>query len=57
MQQLGVVHRTIARADQADVEALSAFGVSTIHEAMGRLGSCARTSGPSTPARNCAGRP
>jgi 4-hydroxy-4-methyl-2-oxoglutarate aldolase len=38
MQELGVVHRTIDRASKADVEALSAFGVSTIHEAMGRLG-------------------
>jgi 4-hydroxy-4-methyl-2-oxoglutarate aldolase len=38
MQELGVVHRNITRAAQADVEALSAFGVSTIHEAMGRLG-------------------
>jgi 4-hydroxy-4-methyl-2-oxoglutarate aldolase len=38
MQELGVVHRTITRADKADVKALSAFGVSTIHEAMGRLG-------------------
>jgi 4-hydroxy-4-methyl-2-oxoglutarate aldolase len=38
MQELGVVHRTITRAPREDVEALSAFGVSTIHEAMGRLG-------------------
>ncbi|MEX5237632.1 4-carboxy-4-hydroxy-2-oxoadipate aldolase/oxaloacetate decarboxylase [Kocuria arenosa] len=38
MQELGIVHRTIARASRADVEALSAFGVATVHEAMGRLG-------------------
>jgi 4-hydroxy-4-methyl-2-oxoglutarate aldolase len=38
MQELGVVRRTITRAAEADVKALSAFGVSTIHEAMGRLG-------------------
>lgn len=38
MQELGVVHRTINRAAEADVKALSTFGVSTIHEAMGRLG-------------------
>lgn len=38
MQELGVVHRSITRADETDVKALSAFGVSTIHEAMGRLG-------------------
>lgn len=38
MQELGVVHRTITRASRADVKALAPFGVSTIHEAMGRLG-------------------
>ena len=38
MQELGVVHRTITRAADVDVKALSEFGVSTIHEAMGRLG-------------------
>ncbi|QNE79961.1 4-carboxy-4-hydroxy-2-oxoadipate aldolase/oxaloacetate decarboxylase [Streptomyces rutgersensis] len=38
MHHLGVVHRTVARADRAAVEALSAFGVATVHEAMGRLG-------------------
>ena len=38
MYELGVVHRTVARAAAADVEALGAFGVSTIHEAMGRTG-------------------
>ncbi|GGH95374.1 4-carboxy-4-hydroxy-2-oxoadipate aldolase/oxaloacetate decarboxylase [Arthrobacter liuii] len=38
MQELGVVHTTITRAAEHDVKTLSAFGVSTIHEAMGRLG-------------------
>ncbi|WP_030423380.1 4-carboxy-4-hydroxy-2-oxoadipate aldolase/oxaloacetate decarboxylase [Streptomyces sp. NRRL F-5065] len=38
MHQLGVVHRTVERADRASVEALSRFGVATVHEAMGRLG-------------------
>ncbi|KOX28649.1 4-carboxy-4-hydroxy-2-oxoadipate aldolase/oxaloacetate decarboxylase [Streptomyces ardesiacus] len=38
MHHLGVVHRTIDRADPAAVEALSRFGVATVHEAMGRLG-------------------
>ncbi|MDN3270730.1 4-carboxy-4-hydroxy-2-oxoadipate aldolase/oxaloacetate decarboxylase [Streptomyces sp. MA15] len=38
MHQLGVVHRTVGRADPAAVEALSRFGVATVHEAMGRLG-------------------
>ena len=38
MNQLGVVKRNIARADEAAVEKLSRFGVATIHEAMGRVG-------------------
>ncbi len=38
MHHLGVVHRTVDRADPAAVEALSRFGVATVHEAMGRLG-------------------
>jgi 4-hydroxy-4-methyl-2-oxoglutarate aldolase len=38
MQELGVVHRNINRASRADVDVLATFGVSTIHEAMGRLG-------------------
>ncbi|RZD84789.1 4-carboxy-4-hydroxy-2-oxoadipate aldolase/oxaloacetate decarboxylase [Streptomyces albidoflavus] len=38
MHPLGIVHRTVERADRAAVEALSAFGVATVHEAMGRLG-------------------
>ncbi|MER5681872.1 MULTISPECIES: 4-carboxy-4-hydroxy-2-oxoadipate aldolase/oxaloacetate decarboxylase [Streptomyces] len=38
MYELGVVHRTVRRPDPADVEALKPFGVSTVHEAMGRTG-------------------
>lgn len=38
MHELGVVHRNIQRADREAVEALSAFGVPTVHEAMGRIG-------------------
>ncbi|HKQ84802.1 MAG TPA: 4-carboxy-4-hydroxy-2-oxoadipate aldolase/oxaloacetate decarboxylase [Steroidobacteraceae bacterium] len=38
MHTLGVVKRNIERADKAAVAALSRFGVSTIHEAMGRVG-------------------
>ncbi|MDF6017052.1 4-carboxy-4-hydroxy-2-oxoadipate aldolase/oxaloacetate decarboxylase [Streptomyces sp. JH34] len=38
MHELGVVHRGIQRADRAAVQALSRFGVATVHEAMGRLG-------------------
>lgn len=37
-QELGVVYRNIVRADRAAVEKLSRYGVSTVHEAMGRLG-------------------
>ncbi|MBS0451543.1 MAG: 4-carboxy-4-hydroxy-2-oxoadipate aldolase/oxaloacetate decarboxylase [Proteobacteria bacterium] len=37
-QELGVVYRNITRADPAAVDKLSRFGVSTVHEAMGRLG-------------------
>ncbi|MBX3642616.1 MAG: 4-carboxy-4-hydroxy-2-oxoadipate aldolase/oxaloacetate decarboxylase [Rubrivivax sp.] len=35
---LGVVRRHIQRADAAVVQKLSAFGVATVHEAMGRVG-------------------
>ncbi len=38
MTQLGIVKRNIVRADKAATQALSAFGVATIHEAMGRVG-------------------
>ncbi|MFD5749786.1 4-carboxy-4-hydroxy-2-oxoadipate aldolase/oxaloacetate decarboxylase [Streptomyces sp. NPDC127033] len=38
MYELGVVHRGITRASRQDVEALAPFGVSTLHEAMGRTG-------------------
>lgn len=38
LQELGVVHRRIQRADAAAVEKLSRLGVSTVHEALGRLG-------------------
>jgi len=38
MYQLGIVKRNIQRADPSAVEKLSAFGVATVHEAMGRLG-------------------
>ncbi|MGN6581949.1 MAG: 4-carboxy-4-hydroxy-2-oxoadipate aldolase/oxaloacetate decarboxylase [Bordetella sp.] len=38
LNQLGVVRRTIERADPAVVEHLSRFGVATVHEAMGRVG-------------------
>ena len=38
MYELGVVHRTIRRADRAATERLASFGSATVHEALGRLG-------------------
>ncbi|HEY3594447.1 MAG TPA: 4-carboxy-4-hydroxy-2-oxoadipate aldolase/oxaloacetate decarboxylase [Polyangiaceae bacterium] len=36
--RLGVVKRNINRPERSRVEALSGFGVATVHEAMGRIG-------------------
>lgn len=36
--EIGVVHTAVTRADPEAVAALSAFGVATVHEAMGRTG-------------------
>ena len=55
IQTLGVVHRNIARADAAAVERLSRFGVSTVHEAMGRLGLMAPRIRPIYPQARCCG--
>ncbi|GAA3359570.1 4-carboxy-4-hydroxy-2-oxoadipate aldolase/oxaloacetate decarboxylase [Saccharopolyspora gregorii] len=38
MHELGIVHRTVQRADPDAVEALAEFGVATVHEALGRVG-------------------
>ena len=38
MNQLGIVRRSIVRADRAAVDRLAHFGVATVHEAMGRVG-------------------
>lgn len=38
LNDIGVVRRTIERADAAAVKALSQYGSATVHEAMGRVG-------------------
>ena len=38
MTELGIVKRNITRADRAATDALSKYGVATVHEAMGRVG-------------------
>ena len=38
MFELGVVKRHISRADRVAADGLAAFGASTVHEAMGRVG-------------------
>jgi 4-hydroxy-4-methyl-2-oxoglutarate aldolase len=38
MHELGVVHRTIERADADVAASLGTFGTATVHEAMGRAG-------------------
>ncbi|UHC20180.1 4-carboxy-4-hydroxy-2-oxoadipate aldolase/oxaloacetate decarboxylase (plasmid) [Methylobacterium currus] len=38
MTELGVVRRTIARADREAVDQLARYGTATVHEAMGRVG-------------------
>lgn len=38
INELGIVKRTVKRADAAAVERLARFGSATVHEAMGRVG-------------------
>jgi 4-hydroxy-4-methyl-2-oxoglutarate aldolase len=38
MYELGVVYRSITRADRASTDALATLGSATVHEAMGRVG-------------------
>ena len=38
INNLGIVRRTIVRADRRAVDQLAGFGVATVHEAMGRVG-------------------
>ena len=38
MTELGIVKRNIVRADRASTDRLAAFGATTVHEAIGRVG-------------------
>ena len=38
MTELGVVRRSVTRADREKTDRLARFGVTTVHEAMGRTG-------------------
>ena len=38
MTELGIVHRTVKRADREATDSLAKYGVATVHEAMGRVG-------------------
>ncbi|RYC30777.1 4-carboxy-4-hydroxy-2-oxoadipate aldolase/oxaloacetate decarboxylase [Lichenibacterium minor] len=38
MTELGIVRRNIARADRGHTDRLAAFGATTVHEAIGRVG-------------------
>jgi 4-hydroxy-4-methyl-2-oxoglutarate aldolase len=54
-QALGIVRRNIQRANPAAVEQLSRYGVSTVHEAMGRLGLMQPRIRPIYPQARCCG--
>jgi 4-hydroxy-4-methyl-2-oxoglutarate aldolase len=56
MTELGVVHRSIKRADRALVDKLTSLGVATVHEAMGRIGLMKPYCGRSIRARRSAAR-
>jgi 4-hydroxy-4-methyl-2-oxoglutarate aldolase len=55
LNNLGVVRRNIVRADAVAVDRLSAFGVATIHEAMGRVGLMKSYMRPVYPSAHCCG--
>jgi len=52
---LGIVRRTIVRADAQAVARLSRFGVATVHEAMGRVGLMQPRLRPVYPGAHCCG--
>ena len=56
MHQLGIVKRSILRADAAVADRLAGYGVATIHEAMGRLGLMKPYMRPVYPGAQVAGR-
>ncbi|MFO1220800.1 MAG: 4-carboxy-4-hydroxy-2-oxoadipate aldolase/oxaloacetate decarboxylase [Burkholderiaceae bacterium] len=55
MYELGIVKRSITRADRPAVERLAGFGVATVHEAMGRVGLLQPTMRPIYPGAQIAG--
>jgi len=52
---MGVVRRSVARAERAAVDKLSGFGVATVHEAMGRVGLMKPTMRPIYPGAHVCG--
>jgi 4-hydroxy-4-methyl-2-oxoglutarate aldolase len=55
LNHIGVARRYIVRADPADVDRLSQFGVATVHEALGRAGLMRPTLRPIYPGAQCCG--
>lgn len=55
MNQLGIVKRSIERADRAAVEQLAGLGSATVHEAMGRVGLMKPTMRPIYPGAQVGG--
>jgi 4-hydroxy-4-methyl-2-oxoglutarate aldolase len=53
MYEIGVVHRSIQRAETDVADKLAAFGSATVHEAMGRVGLMQPIMRPIYAARRC----